>query len=85
MITATHGSGHKYKVLTSRVTEFDLVLPDGALKTLNALSTPNFGHYLINFGSDHVYDHCSRAEVHGEQVDIPRPPMGRPFPKEEFR
>ena len=50
MITTTHGSGHKYKILTSRITEFDLVLADGSLKTLNALTTPNFGHYLVNFG-----------------------------------
>jgi hypothetical protein len=50
MITGTHGSGHKYKILASRITEFDLVLPNGSLKTLNALTTPNFGHYVFNFG-----------------------------------
>lgn len=50
MITTTHGSGHNYKVLTSRVTEFDIVMPDGTLKTLNSSTTPNFGNYLVNFG-----------------------------------
>ena len=50
MLTGTHGSGHKYKILTSRVTEFDIVFPDGTLKTLSSASTPNFWNYLFNFG-----------------------------------
>ena len=50
MLTGTHGSGHKYKILTSRVTEFDIVLPDGTLKTLSSASTPHFWNYLFNFG-----------------------------------
>ena len=48
MITTTHGSGHKYNILTLRITEFDLVLADGLLKTLNAMTNSNFGYYLVN-------------------------------------
>ena len=33
------------------VTEFDLVLADGSLKTFCKETTPNFSKYLINFGS----------------------------------
>jgi len=51
MITATHGSGHKYQILTSRVTEFDIVYADGTLRTLNHKSSPDFWNHLINFGA----------------------------------
>ena len=50
MLTGTHGSGHKYQILTNNVTEFDIVFPDGTLKTLNSTTTPHFWNYLFNFG-----------------------------------
>ena len=51
MLTATHGSGHKYQVLTSKIWEFDMVLADGTLKTFNKKLTADFDKYLLNFGS----------------------------------
>lgn len=50
MITATHGSGHKYQILTTRVVAFDIVFADGTLKSLSRNTTPNFSTYLLNFG-----------------------------------
>lgn len=50
MITGTHGSGHKYQTFPNRVLAFDIVFPDGTLKTLSQDSTPHFSNYLISFG-----------------------------------
>ena len=50
MITGTHGSGHKYQILTNNVLAFDIVFPDGTLKTLTKDGTPHFENYLYNFG-----------------------------------
>ena len=51
MITATHGSGINHRILANMVTEFDIVIADGTLKTFSKKETPNFSSYLINFGS----------------------------------
>ena len=58
MITATHGSGINHRILANMVTEFDIVLADGTLKTFSKKETPNFSSYLINFGSIGVITAC---------------------------
>ena len=50
MITATHGSGHKYQIFANNILDFDIVFADGTLKTLSRENTPHFGNYLLNFG-----------------------------------
>ncbi|XP_066928285.1 alditol oxidase-like [Clytia hemisphaerica] len=50
MITGTHGSGHKYQILTTQVVAFDMVFANGKLESLSKPTTPDFTNYLINFG-----------------------------------
>lgn len=50
MITGTHGSGHKYQTHTNNVISFNIVFPDGKLRTLTKDGTPHFESYLYNFG-----------------------------------
>ena len=50
MITGTHGSGHLYKSHSASVLDFDMVFPDGSLKTLKKGVTPEFYSYLHSFG-----------------------------------
>jgi xylitol oxidase len=50
MITGTHGSGHKYKSHSASVLDFEMVFPDGNLKTLIKDKTPHFYSYLHSFG-----------------------------------
>ena len=51
MITGTHGSGIQHPIQADMVTEFDLVLADGSLRTFSRETTPDFERYLLNFGS----------------------------------
>jgi len=51
MITATHGSGHKYQILPNLVVGMDIVFPDGVMKSLHINTTPDFKHYILNFGA----------------------------------
>ena len=50
MLTATHGSGHKYCVLADKVLEMDVVLADGKLVTLRKGEDPDFEHFLMSWG-----------------------------------
>ena len=50
VITATHGSGHKYPIMAKKVLSLDIVHPDGTMRTYDN-SMADFEHYLISFGS----------------------------------
>ena len=50
VITATHGSGHKYPIMAKNIVAMDIVHADGQLVTYDR-SMPDFPHYLINFGA----------------------------------
>lgn len=50
MITATHGSGHNYQILASRVCEFEMVMADGTLEKFEK-GHKSFENLLVNFGS----------------------------------
>ena len=50
LITATHGSGHKYPIMAKNIVAMDIVQADGKLVTYDR-SMPDFAHYLINFGA----------------------------------
>jgi len=51
-VTSTHGSGHKYQILSNIVTEFDIIFPNGSFKTLKKadIGETEFFRMIHSFG-----------------------------------
>lgn len=50
IITGTHSGSSIVGMIGENIIEFDIVFPDGTFKTINEKNTPNFKHYIMNFG-----------------------------------
>eukprot|EP00356_Strombidium_inclinatum_P002639 CAMPEP_0170478806 /NCGR_PEP_ID=MMETSP0208-20121228/260_1 /TAXON_ID=197538 /ORGANISM="Strombidium inclinatum, Strain S3" /LENGTH=172 /DNA_ID=CAMNT_0010751121 /DNA_START=90 /DNA_END=608 /DNA_ORIENTATION=+ len=50
LLTATHGSGHKFKILVDNIEEFEMMFANGQVKSFQKGKSPYFKHYLLTFG-----------------------------------